>query len=176
MVGAVGVEVFEVNPAIGADHEGRTDLLHPRAGFVGVVSSLGGRSGRLPRSGVEEFEPREGAHGRRVRCRAVVVDQYLERDLLLDDEAGGVSLIAGPDGNDAAAQPDDLIVSVAELRGMLAAVKSTEMTQEHQHDRLVAPEITEPVVRAGAVSERERSERVDVHGPERRPAVAVRTA
>jgi hypothetical protein len=32
---------------------------------------------------------------------------------------------------------------LAQLRGVLAAVQSTEMSEEHQHDRPIAPEITE---------------------------------
>jgi hypothetical protein len=36
-------------------------------------------------------------------------------------------------------------VALAQLRGMLAAVQSTEMSEEHQNDGLVAPEIAEPV-------------------------------
>jgi hypothetical protein len=42
---------------------------------------------------------------------------------------------------------------LAQLRGMLAAVQSTEMSEEYQHDRPVAPEITEPVWFAGAVEQ-----------------------
>jgi hypothetical protein len=34
---------------------------------------------------------------------------------------------------------------LAQLRGVLAAVQSTEMSEEHQHDRTIVPEITEPV-------------------------------
>jgi hypothetical protein len=32
---------------------------------------------------------------------------------------------------------------LAQLRGVLAAVQSTEMSEEHQHDRPIAPEVTE---------------------------------
>jgi hypothetical protein len=34
---------------------------------------------------------------------------------------------------------------LAQLRGVLAAVQSTEVSEEHQHDRLIAPEIAEPM-------------------------------
>jgi hypothetical protein len=46
---------------------------------------------------------------------------------------------------------------------MLAAVQSTEMSEEHQHDRPVAPEITQPVWFSGAVDERRLGERGEIH-------------
>jgi hypothetical protein len=36
---------------------------------------------------------------------------------------------------------------------MLAAVQSTKVSEEHQHDGLVAPEIAEPMRRTGLVDE-----------------------
>jgi len=36
-------------------------------------------------------------------------------------------------------------VALAQLRGMLAAVQSTEMSEEHQHDRSAAPQVAEPM-------------------------------
>jgi hypothetical protein len=34
---------------------------------------------------------------------------------------------------------------LAQLRGVLAAVQSTEMAEEHQHDRTIVPEVSEAV-------------------------------
>jgi len=52
---------------------------------------------------------------------------------------------------------------LAQLRGMFAAVQSTEMSQEHQYDRLVAPEITEAVERTRVVGERCLGEGDEIH-------------
>ena len=52
---------------------------------------------------------------------------------------------------------------LAQLRGVLAAVQSTEMSEEHQNDRPVAPEITEPVRRSGVVDQRRLGERSEIH-------------
>jgi hypothetical protein len=34
---------------------------------------------------------------------------------------------------------------LAQLRGVLAAVQSTEMSEEHEHDRPIAPQVTKPM-------------------------------
>jgi hypothetical protein len=52
---------------------------------------------------------------------------------------------------------------LAQLRGMLAAVQSTEMSQEHQYNRPVAPEITEAVERTRVVGERCLREGDEIH-------------
>ena len=61
------------------------------------------------------------------------------------DERLGVARSPVPTATMSAPGRLDLVVALAQLRGMLAAVQSTEVSQEHQHDRLVAPEIAEPV-------------------------------
>lgn len=80
-----------------------------------------------------------------MRGSAIVVDEYQERDLLLPDKRVGVALITGSDRDHTGAEAGDLVVALAQLRGMLAAVQSTEMSEEHQHDGPVAPEIAESV-------------------------------
>jgi hypothetical protein len=80
-----------------------------------------------------------------VRRQRVVVDEDQERDLLVAHEGLGVTPVTRSDGDDVGAQARDLVVALAQLRGMLAAVQSTEMSEEHQNDGLVAPEIAEPV-------------------------------
>jgi hypothetical protein len=42
----------------------------------------------------------------------------------------------------------EVVVAVAELYGMLAAVHAAEVTQEHDHNRPLGPEVTEPVLRS----------------------------
>jgi len=49
-------------------------------------------------------------------------------------------------------------------------VQSTEMSEEHQHDRPVAPQIAEPVSHAGGVGKRRIRQSREIHGGE--PTVA----
>ena len=144
MVGAVGVHVLVAHSGAGADHEGRTDLLHALAGFVDVMPALRRFPAGFPRAGVHELEPAECPQRCRVCRRCVVVDEHEERYLLIAHECFGVAAVTRTDGDDVGAQPGDLVVALAQLRGMLAAVQSTEMSEEHQDDGLVAPEIAEP--------------------------------
>ena len=83
----------------------------------------------------------------------VIVDEHEKRNLLVMYEGLGVAAVTGPDRNDVGAEFLDLLVSLAQLRGMFAAVQSTEMSEEHQHDRLVLPQATEPMRRAGLIHE-----------------------
>jgi hypothetical protein len=93
----------------------------------------------------------------------VVVDQHGERKVLVAYEGGGVAVVAGPDGDNLGAEAGDLSVVLAQLRGMFAAVNSTEVPEEHQHDRLVAPEITEPVRHTGVIDELDVGECREIH-------------
>ena len=145
MVGAVGIEVLVANAIARADHEGRPDLPHPLARPVDVVSTLRRLPRCLPRARVQELEPVERSQRRRVCRGGVVVDEDEERDSLVSDEGFGVAAITRPDRDDVGTQIGDLVMALAQLRGMLAAVQSTEMSEEHQDDWPVAPEIAEPV-------------------------------
>jgi hypothetical protein len=57
-------------------------------------------------------------------------------------------------------------VALTQLRGMFAAVQSTEMSKEHQHDRSVAPQVAEPVRVTGRIEQRGVGERCEIHGGE----------
>jgi hypothetical protein len=94
---------------------------------------------------VQELEPADRGHRSGACRRCVVVDEDKELDPFVAGEGLGVTAITRSDRDDPRPEADDLVVAVAQLRGMLAAVQSTEMSKEHQHDRLVAPQITEAV-------------------------------
>ena len=153
MVRAVDIEVLVANPITRADHERGPDLPYPLARFVDVVSTPRRFPSCLPRTRVQELEPVQRSQRRRLRGHRSVVDEDQERDPLVVDERFGVAAITRPDRGDAGAQTGDLVVVLAQLRGMFAAVQSTEMSEEHQHDRLVLPQVTEPMRRAGPVPE-----------------------
>ena len=112
---------------------------------------------------MQQPEPGRGLDRRRLRGAGVVVDQDEVRDLLVLHEGGGVALVAGADRDDVGTQGLDLVVALTQLRGMFAAVQSTEVAQEHEHDGLVFPEPAELVLRAGGVGEREGTECGEVH-------------
>ena len=75
-------------------------------------------------------------------------------------------MVAGTDGDDVGTQTGDLFVALTQLRGMFAAVQSTEMSEEHQHDRPVVPQIAEPVRGAGRVVEGRLGEGCEIHDDE----------
>ena len=166
MVGTVGIEVLVANPIARADHEGCPDLPHPLTGLVDVVSTLRRCSGCLPRPRVQELEPAERSQRRRVRSRGVVVDEDDERDLLVADERCCVAAVTRPYRDDAGAQTGDLVVALAQLRGMFTTVQSTEVSEEHQDNRPVVPEITEPVWFSGVVDQRCLGEDGEIHSGE----------
>ena len=122
-----------------ADHERRADLLYPLARLVDVVSTLRRRPSGLPRARAHQLEPVERLQGCRGRGNSIIVDQYEVRDLLIGDEGLGITTVTRPDCDNLGAEFRDLLVSLAQLRGMLAAVQSAEMSEEHQHDWLVPP-------------------------------------
>ena len=163
MIRAVGIEVLVANPIARADHEGRPDLLHPLARLVDVVSTLRRFPSCLPRARVQELEPVERSQRRRLGSRRSVIDENQERDPLVADKRFGIVAITRPDRDNVGAQTGDLVVALAQLRGMFAAVQSTEMSEEHQDDRPVAPEITEPVRLAGVVDQRRCREGGEIH-------------
>lgn len=163
MVRAVAVDVLVANPIAGPEHEGRPDLPYPLTRLVDVVSTLRRLPGCLPRARVQELEPVQRPQRRGLRGGRRVVDQDRERDLLLADERLGIAAITGSDRDDAGAQTGDLVVVLAQLRGMFAAVQSTEMSEEHHDGRLVAPEITEAVRFSGVVDQRRVREGGEIH-------------
>jgi hypothetical protein len=72
----------------------------------------------------------------------VVVDEHRERHLLLLDKRRRVSLITGPDRDEFSSRILDVLIVLAQLRGVLTAEQSTEMSQEGHDDRLVRPVVT----------------------------------
>jgi len=163
MVRAVAVEVLVANPIAGADHEGRPDLPYALARLVDVVSTLRRFPSRLPRARVQQLEPVERSQRRRLRSSRRIVDEDQVRDLLVADERFGIAAITRSDRDDVSAQTGDLVVVLAQLRGVFAAVQSTEMAEEHQDDRPVVPEITEPVRLSGRVDQRRVGEGDEIH-------------
>lgn len=81
-----------------------------------------------------------------LRCQALLVEQYRERDLLVLDERLCIPLAAGSDGGDTCTRGEDLVVSLADLTGPLTAGQSTEVAQEQQHMGSFPPEVTEAVL------------------------------
>jgi hypothetical protein len=57
-------------------------------------------------------------------------------------------------------------VALTQLRGMLAAVQSTEVAEEHQYHGFATPEVAEPVGRTGVIGERRVGECGEIHGTE----------
>ena len=97
----------------------------------------------------------------------VVVDEDRERDPLVSGERRGVLAAAGPDGDHLGALRLELLVLVAQLRGVLAAEQSAEVAEEHEDHRAVGPVVPEAVGRAVGVGQRHVREGVEIHAPDR---------
>ena len=80
-----------------------------------------------------------------------------------EDERTRLSDAACSDRDDSTTELGDLVVSIAQLRGVLAAVQSTEVPQEHQDCLLLAPQVTETAGGTRAVGQRDGGEQGDVH-------------
>jgi hypothetical protein len=158
--------MFEQHTATGGDHECAAHLLHALAGLLHVIAALRGFASGLPRARVQQLQPAQRSHRRGVGRRGVVVNQYEIRNVLVTHERCGVIPIAGSDRNDATSKPDDFVVVLAQLRGMFATMQSTEMAKEHEHNALLIPKVTEPMLHAGAISQRDRAKCSDIHACE----------
>ena len=163
MVGAVRVEVFVAHSIACADHERRPDLRNTLARLVDVVAPFGCLARGFPGARVQEPEPVEGPHRRGARGGRVVVDQNEIRDLFLAHERLCIAPITRADRDDLGSERSDFVVTVTQLRGMFAAMQSTEMAEEHQNGWLVAPQVTQPMCHAGAVDKRNVGEGGQVH-------------
>jgi hypothetical protein len=128
-----------------SNHEGRSELRYSCPRPVYVVSATRGFAGRLPSARVEHCEKRHPANGRGVRRFRVIVHVHAVADVLCGDEIVCVRLVSGADRHDLRAESTELRISVAQLRGILAAVQSAEMTEEDEHDWPLVPFGAEPV-------------------------------
>ena len=148
VIAEVLVEVFVEHGVAGTHHEGGTQLQRTRASFVLFVSGFTCPVARLQHARADH--PREGLGAALQRCHlgsiTVFVDEHCEGHLLVIDERLGVHHVAGSNGDHIGSGGRDLGVVVTQLRGMLSAEHSTEMTEEDEHDGLVGPVVTEAVL------------------------------
>ncbi len=77
---------------------------------------------------------------------ALFVDQYGKRNSLVVDECLRVHHVARTDRDHIGTGGRDVGVIVTQLRGMLSAKHSTEMSEKDDNDRLVRPVVTEAVL------------------------------
>jgi len=160
VIGGVLVAVLEADGIAGADDERRAELIDPgsRSSDSEPGSVRASRSAEATRveEQPERVHARQRGHSGRGR---VVVDEHEERDPISLDEVGCVVSVAGPDRDDLTPRPADLLVAVAQLRGVLAAEQSAEMPEEHDDRGLVAPHVRHPMGRTLGIGE--------LHSPER---------
>jgi hypothetical protein len=112
---------------------------------------------------VEQPRKRRTPHGRGSRRARFVVDEHEVGDPLVVHEGRGIAPITRADGDDVGVEAADSGVMLAQLRGVLAAVQSTEVPEEHENARFIVPEVTEPVWHTVGVGKRTVGERVEVH-------------
>lgn len=163
MVGAVDVEVLVTQATVGADDERGADLANSGSRLVDVVAAPRCREGGSPRARMQELEPAERRDGSGLGGLGVVVDEDHEWQTFIADERTCLRMVACSDRNDSTAELGNLVISIAQLRGVLTAVQSTEVPQEHQECLLFAPQVTEPAGGTRAVDQRDGGEEGDVH-------------
>ena len=154
LVGGVAVNVLVVHDVAGPDHPGAAHLGDALAGPVDVMAALPRLDRGLPAPGLEHREKRHRLHISRAGRRRVVVDEHEVGNLLVVYEGGPCSVCRLYRWR-RSTRPLALKSGSAsrELRGVLVAVQSAEMAQEHQHHRPVGPLVAEPVMRTGVVGE-----------------------
>lgn len=144
MIGGVRVEMLVAHAVAWANDERRAELCDPSTRLVDPVPRLAGASRSRSTPAIEdELEEVHLAHTRGAGSLTVVVDHNRERHVLLSHERGRVLLVPGPDGDDFAAEALDLVVALAQLRGVLTAEQSPEVAKEHEDDRPLRPEVAE---------------------------------
>src|SRR4051812_34183142 len=112
---------------------------------------------------MEQREPVDGRDACRGRRLGVVIDEDGERNAGVAHEGRGVTRIARPDGDDVAAFGPDLVVALAQLRGMFTTMQSTEVAQEDERDGAVFPERPDLARRTSRVGQLERTQPGNVH-------------
>jgi hypothetical protein len=127
------------------------------------VTGAPGAYGFSERRRMEEPQGPDALDRSGLRGRCVGVEEDRVRELVVLDEPAREIGIARSDRHELGAPAPDLVVAVAQLRGVLAAMESAEVAQEDENDGLLRPEIAEPPGRAIGVGEREGLEVARIH-------------
>ena len=126
-----------------SDHEGGAQLHRPTTRLLLAVSARG-----RPGTG----DPCTGPHHRGhpdllgagdLRCSAVLIQQNGKRHPLILDECLGITLPARADGGDLDTCCDEVVVSVADLTGPLAAGQSAKVAEKEDHMGALLPQVAE---------------------------------
>ena len=139
----------------GPDYERRAELTRPSAGAVLTMAGRRCLQSAGDRFGSGELEHTSATDLRDLGGLAVGVDQDRERNFLVVDERPRVSRVTGSDGHDLGSSFFDLLVVLAQLRGVVPAMQSPEVPEKHEDYRPVAPVVAEPVIGAVGVGERQ---------------------
>ena len=149
VVFVVGVE--ELIP--GADDERCAELERP-APRAPLTMSLG----EAPRRRCPGRRGDDRSDSQLLRARyfgrgSLFVEQDREGDRLIFDERFRIAPAAGTDGGDSCSGRQDLLVSIADLTGPLAASQSAEVAEKQDHLGMLGPEVPETVLVTVGASE-----------------------
>jgi len=128
------------------DHDGGAQLHGPS---TGVLLPIALEEGTHPCGNGVRAEQRRGPQRPRAHDLggiAVLVEQDWERHILVLDERRCIALATRTDGGDLCTRCEDLVVSLADLTGPLAAGQSAKVTQEEKNLRLVLPTVTKAML------------------------------
>ncbi len=145
MISSVILEILIQQFVAWRDHQSGTQLLPTAAGVALPVPSCSSPKTSPDLGRLHEIESAQRIGADRTGRRAVFVQQHIERDSLIFDEGLGVPLPTSTDGNDACARRQELVVSIADLTGPLAACQSAEMAKKQHHLGILFPSVAEPL-------------------------------
>ena len=135
-LGVIAGVIFEVlveELVAGCDDEGGSQLLPAAAGVLLTVSGCRCPQTSLHLGRLDEIEAAQVVGTDDLGGRPVFVQEHVEGDLLIFDEGFGIPLAAGADGNHPGTRGKDLVVSIADLTGPLAAGQSAEVAEEQDN-------------------------------------------
>lgn len=146
MVSGVVLAILVEDLVAGGHHDRRTEL---EGAATGILLSM--TACKRPETCGDGPWSKDGRRPKRSRAddlssEAILVEEDRKGHALVFDEGLGVPLPPRADGRDLGTGRKDLVISIADLTGPLAAGQSAEVAKEQQDVRLISPEIPEAVL------------------------------
>ena len=178
MVSCVRFLVQIQDVVTGSHDDARTELRRPPTQRVLSVASSECPCALQQGVGSKNRDHPETVHLNDVCGKAILIEKDIEWHGLILHERLRILAVAGADRRHADTGRDELVVSIADLTGPLAAGQSAEVSKEEDHMRVLHPQVTQPVGGSLNIGENHLCERLGVegHGATNQASVATITA